>query len=61
MRDGVPVGVSDGVRDGFDVRVSVGVATNFADVYRFLCFMQVFADRSADELHPPLGKELSGV
>ena len=28
------------------VRISVGVATNFADVYRFLCFLQGFVDRT---------------
>ena len=28
------------------IRISVGVATNFADVYRFLCFMQGFVDRT---------------
>ena len=32
------------------VRVSVGVATNFADVYRFMCFMQGFVDRTVDEI-----------
>ena len=26
-------------------RVSVGVASNFADVYRFMCFIQRFAGR----------------
>jgi molybdenum cofactor sulfurtransferase len=30
------------------VRISVGVATNFADVYRFLCFMHGFTDVAAD-------------
>jgi selenocysteine lyase/cysteine desulfurase len=29
------------------VRVSVGLATNFADVYRFLCFAEGFLDRRA--------------
>jgi hypothetical protein len=28
----------------------VGVATNFTDVFRFLCFMQSFVDRSTDEI-----------
>jgi hypothetical protein len=26
-------------------RISVGVASNFADVYRFMCFIQRFAGR----------------
>jgi hypothetical protein len=26
-------------------RISVGVASNFADVYRFMCFIQSFAGR----------------
>jgi len=37
------------------VRISVGVATNFADVYRFLCFLQQFADRTAAEIGAPGG------
>lgn len=32
------------------IRVSVGVATTFADVHKFLCFMQGFVDRSVDEI-----------
>jgi molybdenum cofactor sulfurtransferase len=32
------------------IRISVGVATNFADVFRFMCFMQGFVDRSIDEI-----------
>ena len=32
------------------IRISVGVATNFADVYRFVCFMQRFVDRTVDEV-----------
>ena len=32
------------------IRVSVGLATNFADVYRFICFMQRFVDRTVDEV-----------
>jgi selenocysteine lyase/cysteine desulfurase len=32
------------------IRISVGVASNFADVYRFLCFLQAFVDRSVDEI-----------
>jgi molybdenum cofactor sulfurtransferase len=32
------------------VRVSVGVATNFADVYRLFCFLDGFVDRAVDEI-----------
>ena len=32
------------------IRVSVGVASNFTDVYRLVCFLQSFLDRSADEI-----------
>ena len=32
------------------IRISVGVATNFADVFRFLCFMQGFVDRTVAEI-----------
>lgn len=32
------------------IRVSVGVATNFPDVYRFMCFMQGFIDRTIDQI-----------
>ncbi|MFT3851270.1 MAG: aminotransferase class V-fold PLP-dependent enzyme [Ilumatobacteraceae bacterium] len=32
------------------IRISVGVATNFTDVFRFLCFMQGFVDRSVAEI-----------
>ncbi len=32
------------------IRVSVGIATNFADVHRLLCFVQGFLDRSAAEI-----------
>ena len=35
------------------IRISVGVATNFADAYRFLCFLQGFADRSVAEINQP--------
>jgi selenocysteine lyase/cysteine desulfurase len=35
------------------VRISVGVATNFADIYRFMCFLQRFADRTVDEIGAP--------
>jgi selenocysteine lyase/cysteine desulfurase len=32
------------------VRISVGLATNFADVYRFMCFLEGFVDRTVDEI-----------
>jgi selenocysteine lyase/cysteine desulfurase len=32
------------------IRVSVGIATNFVDLYRFMCFIQGFLDRSTDEI-----------
>jgi selenocysteine lyase/cysteine desulfurase len=32
------------------IRISVGAASNFADVYRFLCFAQRFANRSTDDV-----------
>jgi selenocysteine lyase/cysteine desulfurase len=32
------------------IRISVGVATNFADVYRFMCFLQEFVDRTVDDI-----------
>ncbi len=32
------------------IRVSVGVATNFADVFRFMCFVQGFVDRTVDDI-----------
>jgi hypothetical protein len=32
------------------VRVSVGVATNFADVYRVMCFLDGLVDRTVDEI-----------
>ena len=35
------------------IRISVGVATNFADVYRFMCFLQGFVDRTVDEIGQP--------
>ncbi len=35
------------------IRISVGVATNFADAYRFLCFLQGFVDRSVAEINQP--------
>jgi|SRR5579859_5439420 len=33
------------------IRISVGLATNFADVYRFVCFLQRFADRSVADIN----------
>ena len=35
------------------IRISVGVATNFADVYRFVCFLQGFAEQSIAEINQP--------
>ena len=35
------------------IRISVGVATNFADAYRFLCFLQGFVDRSVADISQP--------
>jgi hypothetical protein len=35
------------------IRISVGLATNFADVYRFMCFLQGFVDRSVEEIGAP--------
>ena len=32
------------------IRVSLGVATNFADAYLFLCFLQRFVDRTVAEI-----------
>jgi molybdenum cofactor sulfurtransferase len=32
------------------IRASLGIASNFADVYRFACFLQSFVDRTADEI-----------
>lgn len=32
------------------IRVSVGIASNFTDVFRFLCFVQGFVDRTVDEI-----------
>ena len=33
------------------IRISVGVATNFADAYRFVCFLQGFVDRSVADIN----------
>ena len=35
------------------IRISVGVATTFADAYRFLCFLQGFVDRPVAEIEGP--------
>jgi molybdenum cofactor sulfurtransferase len=32
------------------VRISLGLASTFGDVYRFMCFLQVFVDRTVDEI-----------
>jgi selenocysteine lyase/cysteine desulfurase len=32
------------------IRVSVGVASNFADVYRLMCFLQGFLDQAVDDI-----------
>ncbi len=32
------------------IRISVGVATNFVDVFRFMCFVQGFVDRTVDDI-----------
>jgi selenocysteine lyase/cysteine desulfurase len=32
------------------IRISVGAATNFADVYRFMCFLQRFVDQTVDHI-----------
>jgi molybdenum cofactor sulfurtransferase len=32
------------------IRISVGVATNFVDAYRFMCFMQGFVDRTVEDI-----------
>jgi selenocysteine lyase/cysteine desulfurase len=48
----------DGIRHEYGrlpsaIRVSVGLATTFADVYRFLCFVQPFVDQSGFEIERP--------
>jgi selenocysteine lyase/cysteine desulfurase len=35
------------------IRISVGLATNFADVFRFLCFVQEFVGRTVEEIGAP--------
>jgi selenocysteine lyase/cysteine desulfurase len=35
------------------IRISVGLATNFADAYRFACFLQRFVDRSVADISQP--------
>jgi selenocysteine lyase/cysteine desulfurase len=56
-----PVSTTD-LRDGLlrehgrvisAIRISVGVATNFADVHRFMCFLQGFVDRTVDDIGHP--------
>jgi selenocysteine lyase/cysteine desulfurase len=32
------------------IRISVGVATNFADIYRLMCFLEGFVDRTDEEI-----------
>jgi molybdenum cofactor sulfurtransferase len=32
------------------IRISVGLATNFVDVFRFMCFMQGFVDQTVDDV-----------
>jgi selenocysteine lyase/cysteine desulfurase len=55
---GAPVGFTE-LREGLAqendrvvsaIRISLGVASNFADAYRFLCFLQSFVDRTVDEI-----------
>ena len=33
------------------IRISVGVATNFSDIYRFMTFLQRFIDQLSSEIH----------
>jgi selenocysteine lyase/cysteine desulfurase len=42
-----------GLETGGAVRISVGLATNFSDVYRFMRFAAGFRDRSARDIHLP--------
>ena len=42
-----------GLQSGGAVRVSLGVATTFADVYRFMRFASTFRDRTASEAGLP--------
>lgn len=35
------------------IRISVGVATNFSDVFRLMCFLQGFTDRTSAEIGRP--------
>ncbi|MHA6625710.1 aminotransferase class V-fold PLP-dependent enzyme [Pseudonocardia sichuanensis] len=32
------------------IRISVGIASNFADVYRLMCFLQGFVDKTVDDI-----------
>lgn len=41
------------------VRVSVGIVTNFADVYRFLTFVRCFLDRTVEEIGPVEGTAMA--
>jgi selenocysteine lyase/cysteine desulfurase len=41
---------TDHGRDVSAIRASLGVATNFADMFALLCFLQRFVDRCADEI-----------
>lgn len=35
------------------IRISVGLATNFLDVFRFMCFLQGFLDRTIEQIGQP--------
>jgi selenocysteine lyase/cysteine desulfurase len=44
------------------IRISVGLATTFSDVFRFLCFLRCFVDRTADDIgRPELESQTCGV
>jgi selenocysteine lyase/cysteine desulfurase len=47
--------VMDGKATGA-VRISLGVVSNFADVYRFMAFAETFLDRAAETAAPPLAQ-----
>lgn len=51
----------DGGKTASTIRVSLGVASNFADVYRFMHFAEQFQDRRADEYGPVQALDLHGV
>jgi selenocysteine lyase/cysteine desulfurase len=42
-----------GYQTGGAVRVSVGLATNFADVYKFMRFAKEFRDRTSHDVGLP--------